>query len=91
MFLSQIQDLSSVVGANISLALQAFSELQPFADESYKTSFDLSSAPVLLHLEEDRELLDYIQRECKRAGESSSDKSNVDRLNFKKVQLQKEE
>ena len=62
----------------MSLALQSFSELQPYSEEnsiSTREALDLSAAPVLFHLQNDPELLKYIG-ECD---------SNVETLDFKKV------
>jgi hypothetical protein len=50
------------LGRNTALALQAFTELQPFVDENHHDQvLDLSSAPILFQLQNDAELMAYIQ------------------------------
>ena len=69
------------IGKNVSLALQSFSELQPYSEDNAFIGFgskellDLGAAPVLFHLQNDPELLRYI-------GDCDGD---VDALDFKKV------
>ena len=60
------------------MALQTFTELQPFSDQisgSSKEVLDLSGAPVLFHLQSDPQLLEYI----------GTCENNVTNLDFKKV------
>ena len=68
------------IGLNISLGLQAFSEMQPFTEDTIpsRETLDLAGAPVLFHLQTDAELLDYVEK-CP--------EENVDHLDFKKVRL----
>ncbi|XP_069975786.1 all trans-polyprenyl-diphosphate synthase PDSS2 [Penaeus vannamei] len=51
-------------GKHIALAWQSYSDLQPFTD-LYRhppgTSFDLTSAPVILHLQKDLSLLEVVE------------------------------
>lgn len=76
--LVQCQELARGLGHNLSLALQAYSELEPFLEESIspREIMDLSAAPVLFHLQEDPELLREVQR---------PEDNNTENLNTKKV------
>ena len=52
------------IGTNVALALQAFTELEPFleSDSNFgQTILDLSAAPILFHLQSDMELMEYIK------------------------------
>ena len=52
------------IGTNLALAIQSAAELQMFTHGggSHGESFDLGAAPVLFHLQNDPELLEYINR-----------------------------
>lgn len=66
------------VGRNFGLALQAFIEMQPFLESgNYDHTPNLSYAPILFHLQNDQDLLKYIQN-CD---------NDIDNLDFKKVLL----
>ena len=56
-----VSERSKKLGGHIALALQAFIELQSFIDESSEQELDLSTAPILFHLQQDPELLAYVQ------------------------------
>lgn len=75
--LSQVEtEMAERAGRNLALALQAFIEIQPFLDSgNYDHSPNLSYAPILFHLQNDAELLQYIQ----------SCDNDIDNLDFKKV------
>ena len=57
------------IGEGISLALQAYTEVEPYLDSNVMSFvstgqvMDLSTAPVLFHLKTDPALLSYI-RDC---------------------------
>ncbi|TRY63137.1 hypothetical protein TCAL_12303 [Tigriopus californicus] len=74
----QSQELACRLGHNLSLALQAYSELEPFLEEtiSPREILDLSAAPVLFHLQEDPELLHEVQH---------PEDNNTENLNTKKI------
>ena len=57
----EISEKCEKIGRHIALALQAFTELQSFVDESSEQELDLSVAPILFHLQNDMELLKYVQ------------------------------
>ena len=70
------------IGTNVALALQAYTELEPFMENnqsffvpSGQQMLDLSAAPILFHLQSDIELMEYIKG-CD---------NNVDNLDSKRV------
>lgn len=72
----QVTENAEKIGRNLALAWQAFIELQPFLDENnFEAEMSLNSAPVLFHLINDQNLLDYIQT-CQ---------GDIDNLDLKKV------
>ena len=74
----EITEKSERIGRNLALALQAFIELQPFLDESnFDNELSLACAPILFHLQNDSELLRYVQN-CD---------NDVDNLDMKKVSI----
>ncbi|KAK3875320.1 hypothetical protein Pcinc_019802 [Petrolisthes cinctipes] len=74
----EMQSKGFEFGKQIALAWQAYSDLQPFTD-LYRhppgTSIDLTSAPVILHLQRDKSLLDIVAK----AGDS------MENCDFKKI------
>lgn len=57
------------IGSNFALALQAFNEVEPYAEGSNHLplmpdgeTMDLGAAPVLFHLDQDPEMLELIRR-----------------------------
>ena len=70
------------IGTNIALAIQAYTELEPFIENNQsffvptgQQMLDLSAAPILFHLQSDIELMEYIKG-CD---------NNVDNLDAKRV------
>uniref|UniRef100_T1IZC4 Decaprenyl-diphosphate synthase subunit 2 n=1 Tax=Strigamia maritima TaxID=126957 RepID=T1IZC4_STRMM len=73
-----LQNEAFKFGKNIALAWQVHSELQPFTDVQKHPPgmpFDLTSLPVLTHLKDDPELLNYIGKY----------KQNLDNVDYKFV------
>lgn len=74
----QLQELGFEFGKSIGLAWQVHSDLQPFVD-TYRhppgIPFVLTSAPVVLHLENDASLVEEIRRHT----------SNVEKLDYLKL------
>ena len=68
---------------NVALALQSYTELEPFIENNQsflvpsggQQVLDLSAAPILFHLQSDMELMEYIK----------SCDNNVDNLDAKRV------
>lgn len=60
----EMLELFHRIGTNLALAIQSAAELQMFTHGggSHGESFDLGAAPVLFHLQNDPELLEYINR-----------------------------
>ena len=76
----EIKDSAALLGKHVALALQAYTELQPFLENNSlgigsSTVMDLSAAPILFHLQNDKDLLNYIQT-CG---------NNIENLNSKQV------
>lgn len=70
-------------GKNIALAWQAFTELQPFIDSyihptNTVAAFDLMSAPVVLHIEDNGENLDKVRI-------PSTDSNSPSQLDYQKL------
>ena len=65
------------IGTNLALAIQSAAELHMFTHGggSHGEPFDLGAAPVLFHLQNDPELLGYINR-CE---------NNLDNLDYESV------
>ena len=71
------------IGMNVALALQSYTELEPFIENNQsflvpsggQQVLDLSAAPILFHLQSDMELMEYIK----------SCDNNVDNLDAKRV------
>ena len=70
------------IGTNVALALQSYTELEPFMENNQnffvptgKQMLDLSAAPILFHLQSDIELMEHIKG-CD---------NNVDNLDGRKV------
>ena len=70
---------------NVALALQSYTELEPFLENNQsflvpsggQQVLDLSAAPILFHLQSDLELMEYIKG-CD---------NNVDNLDAKRVSI----
>ena len=75
----QVTEKSEKIGRNLALALQAFIELQPFLEENnFDSDLSLACAPILFHLQNDAELLQYVQN-CD---------NDVDNLDMKRVSFE---
>lgn len=75
----QLQDHGFELGKCMGLAMQVQADLQPFVNLSQYppgTAFSLTSSPVILHLQNDPSLLDYIR---------ANGHVSVENLDFKKI------
>jgi len=71
-----VTEKSERIGRNLALSLQAFIELQPFIEENnFDSDLSLGSAPVLFHLQNDPDLLEYI----------ATCEGDIDNLDLKKI------
>jgi len=61
---NHLQECGYQFGEHLALAWQAYLDLEPFTSTNYRsgTSFNLTSAPVMFHLEKDASLLSEIDK-----------------------------